>query len=330
MKLCMIGVRGHNNYVLSGLPLTDVSVDGLCTAAEGDDARGLVSKCRDLGHEPRVWDQPAEMLDAVRPELVSIAGPFHRHAEICVEAFRRGIHVFCEKPVALTLDELEEVAEARESAGVHFAAMMGLRYDPAFHTAWRRVREGAVGEVRLLNARKSYRLGRRAPFYQERATYGGTIPWVGSHAVDWIRWYTSGKSFRSVYATHSAAHNRGHGELEVSALCHFTLEDDVYASVSIDYLRPDAAPSHGDDRLHIVGSEGVLDVLGGEVVLIGAGGDGEQRLETSCDRQIFPDFVAAAPGRSQALLGPEDAIEMTRACLLARESADSGRIVSFP
>ncbi len=330
MKLCMVGVRGHNSYVLSGLPLTDVSVAGVCTAAAGDDARGLLTRCRDLGHEPRVWDQPAEMLDAVEPDLVSIAGPFHRHAEICVEAFRRGVHVFCEKPVALTLEQLDEVAAAREAAGVHFAAMMGLRYDPAFHTAWRAVGDGLVGEVRLLNTQKSYRLGRRAPFYQDRATYGGTIPWVGSHAVDWIRWYTSGKSFRSVYAEHSAAHNRGHGELEVSAVCHFTLEGDVLASVSIDYLRPDAAPSHGDDRVRIAGTEGVLDVLGGEVVLTRAGGDGEERLPADCDRQIFPDFVAAAAGRSQALLGPEDAIEMTRACLLARESADSGRIVRFP
>ena len=329
MKLCMVGVRGHNSYVLSGLPLTDVSVAGLCTAAAGDDARGLLTRCRDLGHEPRVWDQPAEMLDAVEPDLVSIAGPFHRHAEICVEAFRRGVHVFCEKPVALTLEQLDEVAAAREAAGVHFAAMMGLRYDPAFHTAWRAVGDGLVGEVRLLNTQKSYRLGRRAPFYQDRATYGGTIPWVGSHAVDWIRWYT-GKAFRSVYATHSAAHNRDHGELEVSAACHFTLEEEVFASVSIDYLRPAAAPSHGDDRVRIAGSEGVLDVLGGEVVLTRAGGDGEERLPADCDRQIFPDFVAAAAGRSQALLGPEDAIEMTRACLLARESADSGRIVRFP
>ena len=330
MKLCMVGVRGHNSYVLSGLPLTDVSVAGLCTAAAGDDARGLLTRCRDLGHEPRVWDQPAEMLDAVEPDLVSIAGPFHRHAEICVEAFRRGVHVFCEKPVALTLEQLDEVAAAREAAGVHFAAMMGLRYDPAFHTAWRAVGDGLVGEVRLLNTQKSYRLGRRAPFYQDRATYGGTIPWVGSHAVDWIRWYTSGKSFRSVYAEHSAAHNRGHGELEVSAACHFTLEEEVFASVSIDYLRPAAAPSHGDDRVRIAGSEGVIEVLGGEVILTRAGGDGDERLPAECDRQIFPDFVAAAAGRSQALLGPEDAIEMTRACLLARESADSGRIVRFP
>ena len=329
MKLCMIGVRGHNNYVLSGLPLTEVSVAGVCTAAAGDDPAGLMSKCRDLGHEPGVWEHPAEMLDAVEPDLVSIAGPFHRHAEISVEAFRRGIHVFCEKPVALTLEELEEVAEARQAAGVHFAAMMGLRYDPAFHTAWRKVREGAVGEICLLNAQKSYRLGRRAPFYHDRAIYGGTIPWVGSHAFDWIRWYT-GRAFRSVYATHSAARNRDHGELEVAAVCHLTLEDDVFASISIDYLRPEAAPSHGDDRVRIAGSESVIEVLGGEVVLTRAGGNGDERLPVHCDRQIFPDFVAAAAGESQPLLGPEDAIEMTRACLLARESADSGRIVRFP
>ena len=82
--------------------------------------------------------------------------------------------------------------------------------------------------------------------------------------------------------------------------------------------------------MRVAGSEGVIEVLGGEVILTRDGGAGDERLPAACDRQIFPDFVAAAEGRSQPLLGPEDAIEMTRAGLLARESADSGLIVRFP
>jgi predicted dehydrogenase len=327
VKLCMVGVRGHNDYVLTGLPQTDVEVAGLC-AATGDDVGDLQSRCQQLGHQPQIYGDPRQMLDELRPDLVSIAGPFEQQAQLCVEAFRRGQHVFCEKPVALTLEQLDTVAAERQQAGVHLAAMMGLRYDPAFFCAWKAVQEGAVGQLRLLNTQKSYRLGRRRPYYHERATYGGTIPWVGSHAVDWVQWFTAGRAFESVYATHTPAHNSDHGDLEASALCHFTLADDVYASVSLDYLRPAAAPSHGDDRIRVVGTEGILEVCAGEVKLIAA--DGERRLTPSCDRQIFADFVAHITGETEALIGPEDTIAVTRACLLARESADTGKVVRFP
>ena len=197
MRLCMIGVRGHNGYVLAGLPQTTVKVVGVCTAAQGDDIGGLMTQCQDLGHDPQIYDEPTRMLDDLAPDVVSISGPIERHAELCVQAFRRGSHVFCEKPVALTLEELDQVTAEHQRAGVHFAAMMGLRYDPAFYTAWQAVRDGSIGEVRLLNTQKSYRLGRRASYYHRRATSGGTIPWVGSHAIDWIHWF-AGKPFASL------------------------------------------------------------------------------------------------------------------------------------
>ena len=59
------------------------------------------------------------------------------------------------------------------------------------------MRDGTVGQIRLMNAQKSYKLGRRNEFYKIRSTYGGTIPWVGSHAIDWLYWF-SGEKFESV------------------------------------------------------------------------------------------------------------------------------------
>ena len=90
-------------------------------------------------------------------------------------------------------------------------------------------------------------------FFRTRSSYGGTIPWVGIHAIDWIRWF-AGREFVTVRASHSTRHNFDHDELEVTALCHFTLEQDVFASANIDYLRPRGAPTHGDDRVRVAGT----------------------------------------------------------------------------
>jgi predicted dehydrogenase len=330
MKLCMVGVRGHMGYVFDGLRLMPhVELAGVSAGAAGDDVSVLTGPAEAMGRAPKVFDDVRAMLDACQPDVLAVAGPFEDHAATCAEAFGRGIHVFCEKPVALSLDELAMLKAAHADSGVHFASMMGLRYDPAFFAAHNEVIRGIIGEVRLIEARKSYKLGERAAFYRQRSTYGGTIPWVGSHAVDWVHWFTGGAAFESVYATHSAAHNRGHGELEISALCHFTLADDIFASVAIDYLRPESAATHGDDRIRVVGTKGLVEVADGRARMTEITWDSEVLLPNYCNCQIFADFVAAAEGVHDPLITPAETFAVTEACLRARQSADEDRVVRF-
>jgi len=181
-----------------------------------------------------------------------------------------------------------------------------------------------VGEIRLVNTQKSYKLGQRPDFYKKRETYGGTIPWVGIHAIDWIHWITE-KKFLSVYATHSRLHNSGHGELETTALCHFTLEDEVFASLSIDYLRPHGAPTHDDDRMRIVGTKGIVEVINERVFLTDEKGHREVPLVEK--GQIFEDFLREIRGQGKCMVTPEDSILTTEIALKARLSADTGQIV---
>jgi len=224
MKLCMIGCRGHNGYVLAGLPRRPhVKIVGVCAGAPGDDGDGLRTWAGAGGHDAKLFDDYRHMLDELEPDTVSVAGPCELHAQMSIDAMDRGAAVFCEKPVATTLEDLERLRSACDRTGLHLAGMMGLRYDPAIFTAWRAVRDGAVGTVRMLTARKSYKLGRRPEYYHSR-THGGTIPWVGSHAVDWMLWFTA-QRFLAVSAVHSSAHNRGNGELEMTALCQFAPPD---------------------------------------------------------------------------------------------------------
>ena len=327
MKICMVGVRGHNDYVFEGLVgKADARILGLSSGTPEDDASPLVETCRQAGQSPAVFDDYRRMLDEVRPDVLTVAGPFDRTAETVAEALNRGVSVFAEKPLATSLSGLDTVQQAHRSSKAHLAAMFGIRYAPAFYTAWRAVTDGAIGQVRLISAQKSYRLGKRPEYFHSREHSGGTIPWVGSHAIDWLEWF-SGQRFESVCARHSTRHNRDHGELEISAMCQFELSGEVLASVSIDYLRPAAAPSHGDDRVRLAGTDGVLEVRGGAAYLINA--DGEQTLRCECGRTIFGDFLRQVRGDSECLVSAEESIRVTRACLLARQSADEKRIVRF-
>lgn len=329
MKLCMIGVRGHFSMVLDGLKqLPDVSLAGIATGSPDEDIGRLVKWCHDNNRTPAQHRDWRKMLDEEKPDLLCVCGPFEQHAAMCIEGFRRGMHVFSEKPVAVSLEELERLHGEHRKSGVHFVAMMGMRYEAPFNTAWRLVQQGAIGSVRMISVRKSYKLGTREPFYRKRETYSGTIPWVGSHAIDLVKWF-SGEEFVSVCAVQSTMDNRGHGELEMTCAMQFYMTSEVLASVTLDYLRPASAPTHGDDRIRVAGTSGVIEVRGDAVYLIDDKEPGERSLQAWCDRQIFADFVEHIHKRSQAWLTPEDTFTVARASLLARQSADEKRIVHF-
>lgn len=327
MKLCMVGAWGHSIYTLESLPdLPEIELTGLYSG-NTDSPGCLLAESQKLGFTPHVYADYVAMLDTEKPDIVSIDGRFDEHAFMCIEALRRGIHVFCEKPIALTLSDLEKIEEVWKGGSAKLISMVGLRYDPAMYHAHKLVEQGAIGKIKLIYAQKSYRLGIRPEHFKKRSTYGGTISWVGSHALDWILWF-SGSSFETIFATQSCEDNFDNGELEIAVQCLFTMKSGVLAEASIDYLRPAAAPSHGDDRVRIAGTSGVIEVRGGKIILIDAAG--EQVIEPPVpDRKIFSDFVYDIEGKRPALADARQTFDLTRACLLTQKSADEHALIHF-
>jgi predicted dehydrogenase len=328
--LCIIGSSGHWRYVLEGLMARGMRdpLLGVAAGSVGEDLRPLLGAFHEKGITLAPWQDWRAMLDALNPEVVVINSHFGDHAHITLECLQRGLHVFSEKPIATTLTDLDLLRSTHAQGHSLLSAMFGIRFKPWFLTARRLVAEGRIGRIRLMQAQKSYRLGRRPPFFHSREQHGGLIPWVGSHAIDWLRWF-SGEHFESVFALHSRQSNQAHGELEVSAQCQFRMSGEVCAQVSLDYLRPAQAPTHDDDRIRVVGTQGAIEVRDSQVWLIDDGAGSPQPLHLDAERWIFAEFLAETEGGTPCMTGAEDAFEITRACLLARQSADAGCLVTF-
>ncbi len=327
MKIAIIGSRGHIGYVFRGMKrLPDAEIAAI-SAGSDDPLDVLVKCCRDAGQVPAQFADWQEMLDKVKPDVVCIDGPFHLHAAMSAAALKRGIHVFCEKPIALDFAQLDNVQRAWRDSGKHIRSMVGLRYADAFLHAKTLIDNGAVGKIKFIRTQKSYKLGSRPAFYRSRDTFGGTIPWVGSHAADWIMFF-SGAKFVSVTALHDAGDNRGHGDLEMLGSAIFRMDNGIIADMGIDYLRPAEAPTHGDDRVRIAGSAGVLEVSGGRIILTDA--SGERMIEPPpADRDVFSDFILELVSGRPSLVTDEETFELTRAVLAARESADRGETLKI-
>lgn len=325
MKVCIIGASGHVNYVVDAINMDrDFEIVGVAPGSKNENISKVLRMLGD-NFKGKIYEDYNEMLKKLKPDVAVVACHFGDIAKVNMRALEMGCHVFTEKPVATEFEDLEKLRRVYEDSQKHFCAMFGIRYKPWFLTAYNIVKTGSIGDIRVINTQKSYKLGRRDDFYKKRATYGGTIPWVGIHAIDWIYWFT-GKKFKVVYATHSRKYNKDHGDLEVTALCHFTLEDEIFASLSIDYLRPEKASSHDDDRMRIVGTEGVLEILSNKVYLINKDYEG-QEVPLQEGGNIFVDFLKQIKGYGKCLVSADDSFYVTEIALKARQSADENKII---
>lgn len=80
-------------------------------------------------------------------DIVDINAPSDAHKPIAVEAARAGKHLFCEKPLALTLADAREMLEEAERAGVKHMVGFNYRFAPAVRLAKKLVEEGRLGKV---------------------------------------------------------------------------------------------------------------------------------------------------------------------------------------
>ena len=188
IRVCIAGNSGHAATVTRALPrLPQVEICGWCRAWPGEPMTEVLEDFEKLGLTPPEYPDYLTMIDALSPDVLVVDGLFCDHEEMTCQALARGIHVYCDKPLALTLTGLERVREAAQSSTALLWAMQTARFDPWFYTAKQLIDAGEIGEIRLLTAQKSYRLGQRAPFFRDRAQHGGLIPWVAIHGIDFIR-----------------------------------------------------------------------------------------------------------------------------------------------
>ena len=124
-----------------------------------------------------------------------------------------------------------------------------------------------------MGAQKSYKIGlergQRPEWMRHRETYGGTIPYIGIHMVDLMRW-VSGREFVETAAFQSRVGFDELRDMENNTAVIYRLDNRGTANLRMDYLRPETAPTHGDDRLRVVGIKGVVEYQGGTLSLMTA------------------------------------------------------------
>ena len=323
LRLVFAGSTGHVGYVLRELADFDVQAVGCAPTFEGESM--AVFEPLGIPHYS-CWKC---LLKETQPDIVVVDARYDLNAQISIAAMKQGAHVISEKPAALGLEDLAALRQIIAKTGRIYTLMLAIRYEPAFWTAHRLVSEGMIGDPVLVSGQKSYRWGASRPeWYADPSKYGSTMAWVGIHTFDFARWI-AGVEFTEVYAHHAnLVHIERPGCQDVATVI-ASLSNGGSAVFNIDYLRPEAAKTHGDDRVRVVGSRGIVEVCdeGRSLHVITPDMDESDYPLDTPDRSFFGDFVHAVEGTGDLLITADEGLSITEFALKAALAADTHKPV---
>jgi predicted dehydrogenase len=328
VRVAMIGLDGHTGDILEPLPrLPDVEM----VAFSDPDAamRARFARNPHLRAAKQYADYN-EMLDREKLDVVAVCNNNGERAAAILACAARKLHIAAEKPLATSLEDLDRVKGAIAKNEIRLTTLLPMRYSPDYLALRRIVESGEIGEVVQIGAQKSYKLGTRPEWYKKHATYGGTMPWIGIHMVDLMRW-ASGREFTEAAGFQARiGPPELIGEMETVTAAIFKLDNGGVGELHMDYFRPESASTHGDDRMRLAGTKGVAEYQAATgVTLIAAGRKPERIAELPKARSLFAEFLDSVYNGKPATLPLADIYRVNEIVLKAQLAAERGQIVKL-
>ena len=125
-------------------------VPGAEVVAIADVVEEAAQRCAQKLGIPRAYGDPTPILEDSEINAVLICSSTDTHARFIEQAARAGKHIFCEKPIALDLEEIDRALDAVKKAGVFLQVGFNRRFDPSFSAAKEAVAAGKIGRPHLL------------------------------------------------------------------------------------------------------------------------------------------------------------------------------------
>ena len=153
-----------------------------------------------------------ECLHSGEVDAVYIALPNHLHKEYAVRAARAGVHVLCEKPLAVTEKECEKMIRAAEKNNVKLMTAYRLHFDESNLKAIEIVNSGQIGEPRIFNSTFTMQVVEGNIRLRDE-TGGGTLYDIGIYCLNAARYLFRAEPIE-VFAASASADRKRFAEVE--------------------------------------------------------------------------------------------------------------------
>ena len=265
-------------------------------------------------------------------DILVVGEVFSRRGALILRALSSGRHVLSDKPICISIAELEAIEDAAGRTGLAVGAMLELRDAGVFRSLRGLVRGGTLGAVHAaaFNGQHPLLLDDRPRWYFQPGLHGGTLNDLAVHALDLLPWLTGRRFSRLLAARCWNAGLPEQPDFRNAAQLMLEMEGGLGVIGDVSYLSPDgfgySLPMYW--RFTLWGEEGAVE-----------GGLNTAGLALYRRRRSEPEVIAPEPSRPGGYLdrlleataddeirrqGNCELLAATRVALLAQHSADQG------
>jgi len=199
VKIGVIGLGAWGKDIVTTLAkMPSFQITGIC-----DTYQAFVTRASKVATSAKAYTDYKQILAAPDVDAVIVATPSHLHKEIVLAAVQADKHVYCEAPIASSIDDAKAIALAGQGSKKIFQAGLQGRTNPLYEHVSKFVKSGCMGTVAeahsQCNKRQSWR--RMAPNAEREkemnwrlsnATSSGLVGELGIHGIDLVNWYVGG------------------------------------------------------------------------------------------------------------------------------------------
>lgn len=213
----------------------------------------LTEWCKSFGIE-NLTKNYHEVLDDAEVDAVLVCSSTDTHAQICIDAAKRGKHIFCEKPIDLDVESIKKVEATVKEAGVKLQVGFNRRYDHNFSKVQKLVEEGRIGKPHII---KITSRDPEPPPIEYVKVSGGIFLDMAIHDFDMAR-FLCGSEVIEVCATGTVLVDEKIGEAGDVDTAVTVLK---FANGAIGIIDNSRKAIYGyDQRIEVFGSEGCIKV----------------------------------------------------------------------
>lgn len=218
----------------------------------GRNASRLNSFCEEYGVE--AFHDLDKLLRDERVDIVDICTPTYTHHELTVMSIEAGKNVIVEKPIALSLNEADDMISKSRRAGVKFMVAHVLRFFPDYKRVKELVEQRSIGNVASLRAHRVGPAPSWSSWFLDKNKSGGVVIDLAIHDIDYFVWLMRSMPV-SVYAKVTNLVHKDH-DVDDYALITLVFPDGAVGFIEASWAMPSSFPF--TMKLEIIGDNGML------------------------------------------------------------------------
>lgn len=296
------------------------------------------------GYGGRVYDSYQEMLADPAIDAVSVCVANDAHAEVTVAALEAGKHVLCEKPMAMSLAECEQMVAAAKKSGKYLMVGHNQRLVKAHARARQLVSEGAIGDIVTFKTAFAHAgpetwsidPGSDVWFFDKQKAVLGAMADLGIHKTDLIQYLTGTRVAEVMAYLGTIDKKDGSGnliEVDDNAICIYRMDNGVMGTMTASWT----CYGNEDNSTILYGTKGVMKIYaekGYSIVIEGRDGerimydiDAIQTNDNQTASGVIDMFVKALVTDTPPEISGEEALSAMQAVFAAVESAETGKSI---